>query len=95
MVQSAASAFLSAVVSRAPLDATSSVFAYAFGLRKMAAFARSVIDFESLESVSDKKELLLDNLDPMFNVSMGHFFTCGANSFIEQMERLPLLALDS
>ena len=95
MVQSAASAFFNAVISRAPLDATSSVCAYAFGLRRMAAFARSVVDFESLESVSDKKELLLDNLDPMFNVSMGHFFTCGASSFFEQIERLPLLALDS
>jgi hypothetical protein len=50
----------------------------------MVVFARSVMDFESLESISDKKALLLNNLDPMFNVRMGHFFTCGASSFMEQ-----------
>ncbi len=41
-------------------------------------------------SQSDKKALLLHNLDPMFNVRVGHFFTCGLDNFVEQMETLSI-----
>ncbi len=61
----------------------------------MVGLARSVMDFEALESVADKKALLLSNLDPMFNVRMGHFFTCGASSLMEQLEQLSFSIFDT
>ncbi len=43
-----------------------------------------------MPTLSDKKALLLHNLDPMFNIRVGHFFTCGENSFLAQMEALSI-----
>jgi len=47
-------------------------------------------DFTALPNMEDKKALLLHNLDPMFNVKMAHFFTCGADNLTDQMENMAI-----
>ncbi len=80
--------FLAAARRRATLEFGAICWAYTVGIRKLTRLAQTLDDFVNLTHVEDKKALLLHNLDPMFNIRMGRFFTCDADNFLEQAEKL-------
>ena len=73
------------------VEFTSICWAYTEGIKKLTRFARALEDFEdNVVELVDKKTLLLSNLDPMFNIRMGHFFTCNARDLLDQLETLAI-----
>lgn len=80
-------AYINSAYSQTPLDFTAICWAYTKSIRKLTRFAQNIDDFNALD-VNDRKTLLLENLDPMFNIRVGHFFSCDATTLLDQLECL-------
>ncbi|TRY77337.1 hypothetical protein TCAL_16969 [Tigriopus californicus] len=80
-------AYIDSAYSQTPLDFTAICWAYTKSIRKLTRFAQNIDDFNTLD-VNDRKTLLLENLDPMFNIRVGHFFSCDATTLLDQLECL-------
>jgi len=57
---------------------------YTFAIKKITWFAQAIDDFSVCE-IEDKKCLLLQNLDPMFNIKSAMFFLSQSENLFEQL----------
>ena len=70
-----------------PMDYQLIFWGYTFAIKKLTWFAQAIQEFSNCQ-IDDKKELLLQNLDPMFNIKSAFFFLSQSSCLLEQLQNL-------
>ena len=77
------------------LDYPAICWGYTMGIRKLTRFSLCIPEFRDM-SADEQKCLLLNNLDPMFNIKSGFFFqTDGVSGLVEQLERFSIFDIST
>ncbi len=80
-------AFVRSSVMGTSVDFDAISWSYQLGIRQLVKFAESIDDLQRLD-FDLKKRLLLRNVDSMFTIRIGHFFTCDAGTLVDQVDSL-------
>ena len=87
--------FFTSVMTGRPLEFAAMCWGYACGIQKLTRFALAMPEFcQATEDLNENKKcLMLQNIDPMFNIRNAFFFQSDAPSIICQLERLGIFDL--
>lgn len=88
------SSFFSAENSGDLLEYRILLMGYTFAVEKITYFARALSEFEAC-SIEDKRKLLYQNTDPIFNIKSALFFVSKSSSFLEQMSKFSVFDIGS
>ena len=87
--------FVKAALSGHTLHYEAICWAYTMAIRKLTRFSLCIQEFKQLAG-SEQKTLLLQNLDPMFNIKSGFFFqTDSSTGLLEQVEKFSIFDISS